>query len=114
MLAIEENLTAGGGIARYENDGYMRASDAYPGNAWFICTLWLADYHIALAKSKGDLQTAREIMDWTTSHSLPSGVLSEQVNPATGEQVSVSPLTWSHSTFVATVSNYLAKLREFA
>jgi glucoamylase len=114
MRAIEESLAAGGGVARFENDGYMRASDAYPGNAWFICTLWLADYFIALAKSEDDLQPAMEILNWTTSHSLPSGVLSEQVNPATGEQVSVSPLTWSHSTFVATVSNYLAKLREFA
>ena len=45
-------------------------------------------------------------------NALPSGVLAEQLNPLTGEPVSVGPLTWSHSTFVATVANYLKKLRE--
>ena len=39
-------------------------------------------------------------------------VLAEQVNPLTGEGVSVAPLTWSHSTFVATVVNYLRRLKE--
>jgi glucoamylase len=43
---------------------------------------------------------------------LPSGVLAEQVNPFTGEPVSVSPLTWSHAAFVITVQKYLKKLEE--
>jgi GH15 family glucan-1,4-alpha-glucosidase len=83
-----------------------------PGNAWFICTLWLADYRTAIAKKKGDLKGALEIIEWTAKNALPSGVLAEQLNPLTGEPVSVSPLTWSHSTFVATVVNYLRKLAE--
>jgi GH15 family glucan-1,4-alpha-glucosidase len=41
-------------------------------------------------------------------------VLAEQLDPLTGEHVSVSPLTWAHSTFVATVLNYLKKLKELA
>jgi GH15 family glucan-1,4-alpha-glucosidase len=45
---------------------------------------------------------------------LPSGVLAEQVDPLTGEEMSVSPLTWSHSTFVATVMSYLKKHRELS
>jgi glucoamylase len=113
MQAIEEKLwTSGniGGLARFESDGYMRVSEDLPGNAWFICTLWLADYRIARAKSKKDLQKALEILNWTTERAQPSGVLAEQVHPATGEPVSVAPLTWSHSTFVATVMNYLRKL----
>jgi GH15 family glucan-1,4-alpha-glucosidase len=40
-------------------------------------------------------------------------LLAEQLDPITREHVSVSPLTWSHSTFVATVSKYLEKLRSF-
>jgi len=115
MRAIEEKLrtpTDVGGIARFENDPYMRVSDNMPGNTWFICTLWLADYYIARAETKFDLQKALTILDWTTRHALPSGVLAEQVNPATGEPVSVSPLTWSHSTFVATVTNYLQALKK--
>jgi len=113
MRAIEEKLwidTKIGGIARFENDNYMRVSDDSPSNAWFICTLWLADYRIAIAKSKEDLKGALEILEWTTKNALPSGVLAEQVHPFDGSPVSVSPLTWSHSTFVATVANYLRKL----
>lgn len=116
MKAIEKYLwinTKVGGVARFESDGYMRGvSNDSPSNAWFICTLWLADYRIAVAKQKADLKGAREILEWTIARALPSGILAEQVNPLTGEAVSVSPLTWSHSTFVATISNYLKKLSE--
>jgi len=101
-----------GGVARFENDGYMRISNDVTGNPWFICTLWLADYRIAIAKKKEDLKGALEILEWTCQRALRSGVLAEQVNPLTGEGVSVAPLTWSHSTFVATVMNYVKKLKE--
>ncbi|MBX7171797.1 MAG: glycoside hydrolase family 15 protein [Pyrinomonadaceae bacterium] len=116
MRQVEQKLwipTAIGGIARFENDGYMRISSQITGNPWFICTLWLADYRIAVARKKEDLKGALEILEWTCQRALRSGVLAEQVNPITGEGVSVAPLTWSHSTFVATVMKYLKKLREF-
>lgn len=116
MKAIEENLWVEGeigGIARFNDDPYMRISDEFTGNAWVICTLWLADYRIAIAKSKKDLRGAREILEWTAKHALESGVLPEQISPIDGSPVSVSPLTWSHSTFVATVENYLKRLKEF-
>ena len=115
MRAIEDRLwvnNAIGGVARFENDGYMRISDQITGNPWFICTLWLADYRIAVAKKKDDLKGVLEILEWTCKRAFDSGVLAEQVNPLTGEGVSVAPLTWSHSTFVATVMKYLRKLRE--
>lgn len=101
-----------GGIARFENDEYMRASDDLIGNAWILCTLWLADYYIAIANTKSDLQKAKDLLKWTSSRALPSGVLAEQLHPETGEPISVSPLTWSHSTYVATIVNYLKKQRE--
>ncbi|MCY7375219.1 MAG: glycoside hydrolase family 15 protein [Pyrinomonadaceae bacterium] len=116
MRKIEEKLwidTEIGGVARFENDSYMRVSPDAPSNAWFICTLWLADYRIAVAKKKKDLKGALEILEWTAKRALPSGVLAEQINPLDGEHASVSPLTWSHSTFVATVISYLQKLRQF-
>lgn len=115
MKAVEKHLwinTKIGGVIRFENDPYMRYSDSTPSNAWFICTLWLADFRIAIAKKKGDLKGVLEILEWTVKRALPSGVLAEQVNPLNGEHASVSPLTWSHSTFVATVINYLQKLKE--
>lgn len=117
MKAIEDNLTNRtdfGGVARFENDGYMRVSEIITGNSWFICTLWLAEYYIAKAVTKADLVRPLEILQWTHDRALPSGVLAEQVNPLTGEELSVSPLTWSHSTFVATVNSYLSKLAAFS
>lgn len=116
MKAVEKYLwipTEIGGVARFEDDPYMRAAETNFSNAWFICTLWLADYRIAIAKSKKDLKGALEIIEWTAKRALPSGVLAEQVNPLNGDHASVSPLTWSHSTFVATTMSYLKKLKEF-
>jgi glucoamylase len=116
MSAVEERLwakTAIGGLARYEADGYMRVTDdveKVPGNPWFICTLWLADYRIAAARNLEELERAVEILEWAVARTLPSGVLAEQVDPLSGAPVSVSPLTWSHSTVVATVIAYLRKL----
>jgi len=117
MRSIDENLalrTDIGGVARFENDDYIRVSDEITGNSWFICSLWRADYYVALATSKEDLAKALEILNWTVHRALPSGVLAEQLNPLTGEHVSVSPLTWSHSTFIATVNRYLLKIKELS
>jgi len=117
MKAVEEmleNKTGIGGVARFEGDGYMRTSENTAGNPWFICTLWLAEYYIAKARSVDDLAPATKMLEWTVDQALPSGVLAEQVDPVTGEGLSVSPLTWSHSTFVATVHSYLEKKKSFA
>ncbi|MFV0387379.1 MAG: glycoside hydrolase family 15 protein [Pyrinomonadaceae bacterium] len=115
MQAVEERLNVVGnigGIARYENDGYMRVSEDFIGNPWVICTLWLAEYKIAIAETHEQLAEALEYLNWTVSCALPSGVLAEQIDPLGGAPVSVSPLTWSHSTFVTTVENYLARYFE--
>lgn len=115
MQAIEDKLQCKsdiGGVARYENDYYYQVShdlSQVAGNPWFICTLWLADYYIAAARSVEELQTAAQYLSWVTDHALPSGVLAEQVNPYTGEPLSVSPLTWSHAGFIMTVQAYVAK-----
>jgi GH15 family glucan-1,4-alpha-glucosidase len=62
-----------------------------------------------LAKTPADLEKPLGILKWVAGAALPSGVLAEQLDPTTGEPVSVSPLTWSHSTFVAAVHSYLRK-----
>ncbi|MBV8781875.1 MAG: hypothetical protein JO353_10795, partial [Phycisphaerae bacterium] len=116
MQAVEDKLwvkTRVGGVARYENDYYHRISNditSVPGNPWFICTLWLADYYITRAQTSGELKLALPIFEWTAGHALESGVLAEQVNPYTNEPISVSPLTWSHATVVSTAIKYLEKL----
>jgi glucoamylase len=118
MDSIESALTVKsptGGVARYWNDYYHQVSkdiDNVPGNPWFICTMWLAQYKVACAKNIQELDQALVILDWVVQHSLASGVLAEQVNPYTNEPLSVSPLTWSHATFVMCVLDYLHKRQE--
>jgi glucoamylase len=118
MEAVRRTLwikTNVGGIARYENDTYHQVSgdtSQVPGNPWFVCTLWLARWLIECATSREELQPALDLLQWVADHSLPSGVLAEQVNPFTHEPLSVSPLTWSHAEVVSTVVAYLARLAE--
>ncbi len=119
MKAIRERLwvkTEVGGISRYTNDYYHQMTkdiEKVPGNPWFICTLWYAEYVIAVAKSEQDLEEAEGLLRWTVEHALPSGVLAEQVHPFTGDPLSVSPLTWSHASFVKVVQEYVSKLKWF-
>ncbi len=118
MEAVKDRLwvqTPIGGIARYENDQYQRASgdlQRVAGNPWFICTLWFAEWAISSATTAAELELARPILQWAADRALPSGVLAEQVHPYTGAPLSVSPLTWSHATFVRAVSMYLDRVSE--
>jgi GH15 family glucan-1,4-alpha-glucosidase/NAD-dependent dihydropyrimidine dehydrogenase PreA subunit len=118
MEAMRNRLlvrTEAGGIARYEGDLFQRVAEKtadLPGNPWFICTLWLAQWQIAKAEDLKELQEAIPILEWAASRALPSGVLAEQIHPHTNEPLSTSPLTWSHATYVATFMEYLQKLEE--
>ena len=112
MKTVEQILTVkskSGGVARYQNDYYQRISEdvtQIPGNPWIICTLWLAEWYIA----KSDLKKGLELIKWVVDRASETGILAEQINPYNNEPLSVSPLTWSHSTFVLTVIEYLNKL----
>ncbi len=101
-----------GGLARFENDDYYRIEGPSSGNPWVITTLWYAEYLIANARTESDLDRVREIFSWVVRYAQPSGVLSEQLNPQTGEQVCASPLTWAHASYVTTVLKYLDRLGE--
>lgn len=101
-----------GGCARYEGDWYQRWSDLpanVPGNPWFICTLWLAQYAIASARSIEDLAQAKTQLRWAREHALHSGILAEQAHPFSGVPLSVSPLTWSHATFCMAFDEYVER-----
>ncbi len=107
MEQILNDLEVNGGIARYPNDPFYRENEEAPSNPWFITTLWIAQYQIAKAKTKKELSESLKILDWVENNALQSGVLSEQISSASGAQVSVSPLAWSHATYIATVQKYL-------
>lgn len=88
-----------GGCPRYENDTYFQSDPAYKGNPWIISTLWMAQYYVR----NGERQKAAQYIDWSLAHAMESGVLSEQVNPTDGAQVSVAPLVWSHAELANTI-----------
>jgi oligosaccharide amylase len=96
---IEQRLwcSTQGGLARYEGDQYYGKE-----NPWIMCTLWLAEARLRL----GDRARCQELIEWTATHATPTRLLSEQIDSATGEPKSATPLTWSHSTFVDVVHKY--------
>jgi glucoamylase len=99
---IESDLmdkSPSGGAPRYEHDNYFASDPAYLGNPWFVTTLWVAQYYMQLARNPD----AEKLVEWTLARALPSGVLSEQINPSTGAPLSVTPLVWSHAELINTL-----------
>ncbi len=86
-----------GGLGRYEGDQYYGRE-----NPWIICTLWLAEARLRL----GNRERCRELIEWSAAHATPTRLLPEQIDRASGEPKSATPLTWSHSTFVDVVHKY--------
>lgn len=99
VQAVEERLWSKthGGIARYEGDQYYGRE-----NPWIICTLWLAQCHLAL----GNRLRCKELIEWCAATAGPTHLLAEQIDAETGEHTSVTPLVWSHSTFIEAVNDY--------
>ncbi len=93
------------GIPRYEQDRYYIQVDGV-ANPWYITTLWLAQYYAITAKNVEDLERVRYWLSWVVTHSPSSGVLSEQLHPFNGLQLSANPLTWSHAEYIKTVLLY--------
>jgi GH15 family glucan-1,4-alpha-glucosidase len=102
-----------GGYARYEGDQYSHVEGGSAGNPWFISTLWFAQYKIAIANSKEELEDATKDIEWAAKFAY-SSMLSEQLNPYTGEPISATPLTWSHAEYVRTVLEYDKKMVVFS
>ena len=115
--ALTRNLwikTGIGGVARYQNDLYRRASSDIPGNPWVISTLRLARWYIAASTQQRDLTPALDILNWGVKHALPSGALPEQLDLYTGSPISATPLLWSHAEYVQAVSEYITKIGELS
>ncbi len=109
MRVVEKTLldqTPSGGSPRYEQDRYFQVDQNSNGNPWFVTTLWLAQYYMR----RKQLDKARHYVDWTLDRALPSGALSEQINPNDSAPLSVSPLVWSHAELVNTILD-LSKIK---
>lgn len=87
------------GVPRYEHDAYRRTSDAAESNWWYVTSLWLAQYYL----ETGESEKALHILNWVRDSAWNTGVMTEQIDPASGEEVSVSPLCWSQAEYVSTL-----------
>ncbi len=67
---------------------------------------------IARAKKLEDLEEAAGLLEWCVARAEQSGVLAEQHHPYNGDAISVSPLTWSHATYVIVVMEYVRKVEK--
>lgn len=88
LQRIEDELSEGGLVRRYGIE------DGLPGRegAFFLCTFWMVN---ALS-AQGRVAEARELFERTVRHANDLGLMSEQVEPATGELVGNFPQAFSH------------------
>lgn len=104
--------TSIGGVARYVDDNFHRVAHDAPPNPWYITTFWKAQYDITRAKTREELSIVKETMKWAINLASKSGMMAEQVKSDNGEQISASPLTWSHAELISLVLSYIKRYGE--
>ena len=87
VAAVERDLKRGDLIFRYTEADDFGA----PDNAFTVCTFWYIDALVAL----GRREEARALFERTIAHCNRHGLLSEHIDPATGEQWGNFPQTYS-------------------
>ncbi len=95
--AVAERLSAGGGLLyRYRHD---ESPDGLAGDegAFLLCSFWLVDNLVG----QGRLEEPEELYVSLCSRASPLGLLSEQINPTTGELVGNFPQAFSHIGVIA-------------
>jgi alpha,alpha-trehalase len=95
--AIAERLSAGGGLLyRYRHD---ESPDGLAGDegAFLLCSFWLVDNLV----HQGRLDEAEHLYASLCARASPLGLLSEQVDPTTGELTGNFPQAFSHIGVIA-------------
>jgi alpha,alpha-trehalase len=90
--AIAKRLSAGDGLLyRYLHD---ESPDGLPGDegAFLLCSFWLADNLTAQAR----VEEAQELYASLCARASPLGLLSEQIDPGTGDFMGNFPQAFSH------------------
>ncbi|MGZ8688093.1 MAG: glycoside hydrolase family 15 protein [Gaiellaceae bacterium] len=91
--AIAEELTQDGLVLRYLNDEGLNADGLTGEEGTFtICSFWLVS---ALAKA-GELERAEALFDQLAGYANDLGLLAEEIDVATGEQLGNFPQAFSH------------------
>ena len=113
-VAEVESRLVDGGVHRYEADTF------YGGGQWPVLASLLAWHH----SRAGDLERARELLDWVVATADDEGHLPEQVPPMLAAErlreweerwgPCAHPLLWSHGMFLAAAEVYAGCLAEKA
>ncbi|MFJ1844019.1 glycoside hydrolase family 15 protein [Streptomyces sp. NPDC088146] len=99
--AVAERLSAGDGLLyRYLHE---ETSDGLPGDegAFVLRSFWLVDNLIG----QGRIEEAEELYASLCARTSPLGLLSEQINPSTGEFMGNFPQAFSHIGVIASGVN---------
>jgi alpha,alpha-trehalase len=86
--AIDAELGVDGHIYRYRSDDGLAGDEG----AFVFCTLWMVS---ALARS-GQVARARERLEMVLSHANDVGLLAEEIDPDSGQQLGNFPQAFSH------------------
>jgi GH15 family glucan-1,4-alpha-glucosidase len=99
--AVAERLSAGDGLLyRYLHE---ESSDGLPGDegAFLLCSFWLVE-NLAL---QGRVDEAEQLYASLCARVSPLGLLSEQIDPSTGELMGNFPQAFSHLGVIASGVN---------
>ena len=86
--AVDRDLGVNGHIYRYRSDDGLEGDEG----SFVFCTLWMVS---ALARS-GQVERARERFEMVLSHASDLGLLAEELDPHTGQQLGNFPQAFSH------------------
>jgi alpha,alpha-trehalase len=108
--AIADELTQDGLVLRYLNDEGLNA-DGLTGEegTFVICSFWLVS---CLAKA-GEVERAEELFAQLSGYANELGLLAEEIDTATGEQLGNFPQAFSHIGLI-TAAYEIDKARGFA
>jgi GH15 family glucan-1,4-alpha-glucosidase len=95
--AIATELTEDGMVLRYRNAEGLNADGLSGEEGTFaICTFWLVT---ALAQA-GEIERAEALFDQLVGYANDLGLLGEEIDTATGEQLGNFPQAYSHIGFI--------------
>jgi alpha,alpha-trehalase len=95
--AVARELTEDGMVLRYRNQEGLNADGLSGEEGTFaVCTFWLVS---ALAKA-GEVERAEALFEQLVAHANDLGLLGEEIDTATGEQLGNFPQAYSHIGFI--------------
>ena len=95
--AVARELTEAGMVLRYRNEEGLNADGLTGEEGTFaICTFWLV---IALAQA-GEVDRAEAVFDEVVGYANDLGLLGEEIDTSTGEQLGNFPQAYSHIGFI--------------